>query len=182
MKKITALILGLFVCFGVFGCTQEDPKEGESTDDTSMYYVGFEEESSGDVKNDVPALEGDVLSEDYVLEVKNAFGKDVEVRAQTTDKMAIITISNADYSNVIRFYANCVSYGMSPLFEDLERSTAVGISFGDNMLKFMRSAGSFDPMYIVGLTLDSNDPLYSELLAQYNALSALSMYGTVTIK
>lgn len=182
MKKITVLFLGALICFGMFGCTQGNTKEGESTDDTSGYYAGVEEESSGDMKNNIPAFEGDALSEEYVSEVKNAFGKDVEVKAQITDKMAIISISNADYSNVIQFYAKCVAYGMSPLFDDLERSAVVGISFGDNMLKFMRKAGSFDPLYMVGLTLDSNDPLYSELLVQYNALGALSMYGTVTTK
>lgn len=184
MKKIVALFLGVFICFGMFGCAQENTEERKKvwTTDTSEYYSGLEEESSGNVENDVPAFVGDELSDEYISNVKSVFGESTTLTCQTTDTTVVITISDVNYSDATMFYTHCIAYGISPLFDDEERTVIVGIGFGDNMLNFMRSADQATPLYMVTLTLDSNDSMYTELLSGYYSMPMLSMYGNVITK
>lgn len=135
------------------------------------------EESSGNVENDVPAFVGDELSDEYISNVKRVFGESTTLTCQATDTTVVITISDVNYSDATMFYTHCIAYGISPLFDDEERSVIVGIGFGNNMLNFMRSSEQVTPPYMATLTLDSNDSMYTELLSEYYSTPMLSMYG-----
>lgn len=140
------------------------------------------EESSANAESDIPAFVGDELSDEYISNVKSAFGEGTELTCQATDTAVVITISNVNYSDATMFYTHCIAYGISPLFDGEGRSVIVGIGFGNNMLNFMRSSEQVTPPYMVTLTLDSNDSMYTELLSEYYSTPMLSMYGNVTTK
>lgn len=141
-----------------------------------------EEESTADSENNIPAFNGDELSDEYISNVKSAFGGDTALTCQATDDAVIVTISPTNYSDAAVFYAHCAAYGLSPLFDAGDRMVTVGIVFGNNTLSFMRNAGQVTPPYIVTLTLDSSDSMYAELLEGYYSMPMINMYGSVTTK